>query len=70
MRKSSLISPQVMNRKDMNPRSIDSRRLYMDSNRHPEPGIVALKRISSKKGSQSAHTSTPCSLKLLVEVKF
>jgi hypothetical protein len=70
MKKSLLISHQVMNKKETNPRSIDSRRLYMDSNRLPEPGTVELKHISSKKASSNAHMSTLYSSELLMEVKF
>jgi hypothetical protein len=59
-----------MNRKGMNPRSIDSKRLCMDSNRLPKPGIVELRHISSKKASPNVPISTLYSLKLLVKVKF
>ena len=58
-----------MNRKGMNPRSIDSKRPYMDSNRPHEPGIVVLRHISSKKASPNVPMSTLYSLKLHVEVK-
>ena len=70
MKKSLLIILQDMNRKGMNPRSIDSKRPCMDSKRLPEPGIVALRHISSKKALQNVLTSTLYSLKLRVEVKF
>ena len=49
---------------------IDSKKHCMDSNRLPEPGIVALRHISSKKASPNALMSILYSLKLRMEVKF
>ena len=53
-----------MNRKGINPRSIDSKKLCMDSNRLPKPGTVELRHISSKKASPNVTMSTLYSLRL------
>lgn len=70
VKKYTSINLQVMNRKGKNLRFIDSKKPCTDKNRPPEPGIVVLRHISSRKALANVLMSTPYSSSMQLEVTF